>query len=135
MKNLFLASLLTLASVASFADTNPQEDLSAHPAVLNGHLASVKKVELFNMDANRAPKYSQLVATVVYNAICVTPASFVVMKDSVDFSYTVVEAHAPVPRDRASCQAIMMVEAKIKIAEFGLLPKLDMIQVNHIKLE
>ncbi len=141
MKNLLVLSLILLGSLSSRAEDNNQEDIV--PPVLNGHFASVEKLNLLVFEVfpsqngtDSQPYHSQLIATVVYSTVCQTAASFIVVKNAEPFSYSVIEAHAPVPKGHVNCQAINRVEFKVPVTDFyGSQPRIDQIKVNGLILK
>ena len=109
------------------------------PTILNGHLASLGKIEMVhvaqNSNSSHPTAHTQLVATVVYSSICQTPASFVVIRNGDGEDFSVIEAHAPPRKDRLTCQARNRVEMPVQVTEFyGELPKLELIRVNGLEV-
>ena len=141
MKNLFVALLVVLAVVGARAEDEAQPDIV--PPVLNGHMATVERLDLVVFEVfpvqggvEKQPFHSKLMATVVYSSVCQTAASFVVMKNAEPFSYSVIEAHAPIPKGRVNCQAMNRVEFKVPVTDFyGSQPRIDQIRVNGVILK
>ena len=139
MKMFLTLSSILFMSMGVFAEDADPAAVSVPnaPPVLNGHLALVKSLDLVSLEAvpaadgSRPQMHSQLIATIIYNSICQPPASFIVIKNQEPNSYSVIEAHAPPPKDRMSCQAINRVELKVIVSEFyGEQSKVSLIRVN-----
>ena len=141
MKNLFVTGLVVFAVLGARAEDVTQLDIV--PPVLNGHLATVERLDLVVFEVlpsqsglEKQPFHSKLMATVVYSSVCQTAASFIVIKNAEPFSYSVIEAHAPVPAGRVNCQAMNRVEFKVPVTDFfGSQPRIDQIRVNGVILK
>ncbi len=141
MKKLFFVIMVLFASSQLFANVDTNGEVT--PPILDGQLAHIEHLNLSILEVfpsqdprQKAPYHARLFATVVYSSICQSPASFIVLKNAEPYSYSVIEAHLPQPKDQMSCQAINRVEMIVPIAEFfGAQPRIDQIKVNGIILK
>ena len=148
MKNI-LVGFAFFISTGLFSEAFAQVETqgSNNPPVLRGHLANVSEINMALPDVMTNPDQVSaqnplqnprstitsgvLYATVVYSSICQPPVSFIVIENPEPYSYSVIEAHAPVPAGHMSCQAINRVEARIMVAQFyGEQPRTEVIKVK-----